>query len=216
MPAKGEGREDALNARRAVRHLRTADPVMAGIIARVGPCRFGPITDHTHFHHLARAIVYQQLSTKAAATIFGRVLAQCGGSCLEPAAVLAQRESALRAAGLSRQKASYVRDLAAHVRDGALPLDRIEALDDADLIAALTAVKGIGTWSAQMFLMFRLGRPDVLPVLDLGIRKAVRLAYRMRAMPSARRVLKVGRPWSPHATVASWYLWRTLDAPADS
>ncbi|HWO87600.1 MAG TPA: hypothetical protein VNL98_00460 [Gemmatimonadales bacterium] len=198
----------------AVRHLKRSDRTMAQLIETVGPCRFRPHTDHTHFHHLARAIVYQQLSWRAAATIFARVQELCGGETLDPCAVLAQSEEALRGAGLSKQKAAYVRDLAARVRDGALPLDRVAGMPDDQIVSALTAVKGIGVWSAQMFLMFRLGRPDVLPALDLGIRKAVKRAYRLRAMPPPRRVQQIGAPWSPWSTIASWYLWRSLDGPA--
>ena len=184
---------------------------MARVIAKVGPCRFGPRTDHTHFYHLCRAIVYQQLSTGAATTIHGRFVALFPTSPPHPRDVAAAQDAPLRAAGLSRQKAAYIRDLAAKVHDGSLPLDRIASLPDEEVIAALTQVKGIGKWSAQMFLMFRLGRPDVLPDLDLGIQKAVKLAYGLRSHPSPKRVLKIGKPWSPFATVASWYLWRSLD-----
>jgi DNA-3-methyladenine glycosylase II len=197
--------------RQALRHLRRADPVMARVISRVGPCRFGPRNDHTHFYHLCRAIVYQQLSTGAATTIHGRFVALFPTSPPRPADVAAAADAPLRAAGLSRQKAAYIRDLASKVHDGSLPLDRIAAMPDEEVIAALTQVKGIGKWSAQMFLMFRLGRPDVLPDLDLGIQKAVKLAYGLRSHPSPTRVLKIGKPWSPYATVASWYLWRSLD-----
>lgn len=198
----------------AVRHLKRSDRTMARLIESVGPCRFRPHTDHSHFHHLARAIVYQQLSSRAAATIFGRVQALCGGATLEPRAVLASGERSLRAAGLSQRKAAYLRDLAGHVLSGRLQLESVERMADSAVIEALTAVRGIGVWSAQMFLMFRLGRPDVLPALDLGIRKAVRRAYRLRAMPAPRHVQRIGAPWSPYATIACWYLWRSLDGPA--
>lgn len=198
----------------AVRHLKRSDPVMAKLIERIGPCRFEPVTDGTHFHHIARAIVFQQLSTKAARTIHGRVVELCGGGIIQPKRVLAQREAALRAAGLSRQKAAYIRDLAAHVDAGTLLLDRIHERSDDEIIEALTMVKGIGPWSAQMFLMFRLGRPDVLPVLDLGIRKGVQQAYSLRKLPEEKKLRKIAAPWSPHSTVACWYLWRSLDGPA--
>lgn len=200
--------------RAAVRHLKRADPVMARIITQVGPCRFGRQTDHSHFHHLTRAIVYQQLSGKAAATIHRRYLELFGGRSPEAEDVLAQAESALRACGLSTQKTRYVRDLAAHVRDATLPLDRVHAMPDDEVIAALTQVKGIGRWSAQMFLMFRLGRPDVLPDGDLGIQNAIRRAWALRTAPTPKRVRKIGAPWSPWATIASWYLWRSIDGPA--
>ena len=186
--------------------------MMAKVVEVVGPCRFRPIADATHFHHLTRAIVYQQLSTKAATTIFGRVLTLCGGT-LEPRAILSHPDEALRAAGLSGQKTRYVKDLATHVRDDKLPLERIERMDDDEVIAALTHVKGIGVWSAQMFLIFRLGRLDVLPVLDLGIRKGVQRAYGLRRLPAPRYVERLGKRWTPYATIASWYLWRLLDQP---
>jgi DNA-3-methyladenine glycosylase II len=197
--------------RKALNHLKRVDPVMARLIKAVGPCRFGARTDHTHFYHLARAIVYQQLSTKAASTIHGRFVALFPTNPPHPRHVAEASDVSLRGAGLSRQKSAYIKDLAGKVHNGQLPLERIEALGDADVIEALTQVKGIGRWSAQMFLMFRLGRPDVLPELDLGIRKAVQRAYRLRTMPSPKRVLKIGRTWSPYASIASWYLWRSLE-----
>jgi DNA-3-methyladenine glycosylase II len=186
---------------------------MAGIITRVGPCRFQPVSDATHFHQLARAIVYQQLSTKAAATIFGRVKALCGEP-IEPRRILAAKDAALRAAGLSSSKTRYVKDLATRVHEGSLHLDAIAAMPDEEVLRELTTVKGIGVWSAQMFLIFRLGRPDVLPVLDLGIRKGVQRAYGYRRLPHPKTVARIGKKWSPHATIASWYLWRSLDGPA--
>jgi DNA-3-methyladenine glycosylase II len=185
---------------------------MARVVDLVGPCKFRPIADATHFHHLARAIVYQQLSTKAAGTIFGRVQALCGVP-LHPGSVLSQPDDALRSAGLSSQKVRYVKDLAAHVRDDLLPLGGVETMEDDEVIAALTRVKGIGIWSAQMFLIFRLGRADVLPVLDLGIRKGVQRAYGLRRLPAPGYVQRVGKRWSPYSTIASWYLWRLLDQP---
>jgi DNA-3-methyladenine glycosylase II len=189
---------------------------MARVIAQVGACRFVPRAEGTHFDALLRAIVYQQLSGKAASTILGRVLALYGGRYPLADELLATSEAQLRAAGLSRQKLSYLRDLARHVRDGSLPLDRLHELDDAQIIDALTAVRGIGRWSAQMFLMFRLGRPDVLPDADLGIRKGVQRAYRMRKLPPPKKVQQVGARWSPYATYACWYLWRSLDGDGDS
>lgn len=198
--------------RAAVRHLRKADPRLAAVIERVGPCRLEIRSDGTHFEHVLKAIIYQQLSGKAAATIHGRVVTLLGGTPT-PDAVLAVPDEPLRAAGLSRQKMSYVRDLARQVAAGAVPLETIDRLDDDDVIAALSSVKGVGRWTAQMFLMFRLGRPNVLPAEDLGIRKGVQLAYRTRGLPPPKRVLAIGRPWAPHATVASWYLWRSLELP---
>ena len=198
--------------RSAVRHLRKADPRLAALIERVGPCRLEVRSEGTHFEHVLKAIVYQQLSGKAAATIHGRVVTLLGGMPT-PDGVPGVPDEQLRAAGLSRQKMSYVRDLARQVAAGALPLETIDRLDDDDVIAALSSVKGVGRWTAQMFLMFRLGRPNVLPAEDLGIRKGVQLAYRTRGLPPPKRVLAIGRPWAPYATVASWYLWRSLELP---
>jgi DNA-3-methyladenine glycosylase II len=201
--------------RRALAHLRRIDERIARVIDQVGACRFTPRIEGTHFDALLRAIVYQQLSGKAASTILGRVLALYGGRYPTADELIATPEEQLRAAGLSRQKLSYLRDLARHVQDGSLPLDRVHDLDDTQIIEALTAVKGIGRWSAQMFLMFRLGRPDVLPDADLGIRKGIQRAYRMRKLPPPKKVQQLGARWSPYATYACWYLWRSLDGDAN-
>ena len=195
----------------AVRHLTRADPVLARIIATVGPCRLEPRAEGTHFDAIVRAIVYQQLSGKAASTIHGRVHDHFGGRAPTPHELLATPDEPLRAAGLSRQKLAYLRDLATRVVEGALPIDRLHELDDDAIVAALTSVKGVGKWTAQMFLMFRLGRPDVLPDLDLGIQNAIQKAYGLAKRPAPKQVLEIGARWSPHATVASWYLWRSLD-----
>lgn len=184
---------------------------MRRIIDQIGPCRFRVHDDGTHFEFLARAIVGQQLSGKAAQTIFDRVRALAGRRRLAPGLVLALPDERLRAAGLSRQKLASLRDLATHAQDGRLPVERLHHLDDADILRNLVQVRGIGTWTVQMFLMFRLGRPDVLPVSDLGVRKGVQLAYRLRALPPPRRVETIGASWTPYRTIASWYLWRLLD-----
>ena len=196
----------------ALTHLRR-DPVLARVMADVGPCRFAARSEGSHFDHILRAIVYQQLSGRAAATIHGRVIALFEGKP-SAASLLTATDDQLRSAGLSRQKIGYLRDLAQRVHTGDLPVDRLHELADDDVIAALTRVKGIGRWTAHMFLMFRLGRPDVLPDLDLGIRKAIQLAYRLRRMPNSDRVLAIGAAWAPHRTIASWYLWRSLEQPA--
>jgi DNA-3-methyladenine glycosylase II len=196
----------------AVKHLRTVDPVMRQIIRRVGPCEFGTRESGTHFGALMRAIVFQQLSGKAAATILGRVHALYGGRAPTPAAYLATPNEHIRGAGISTQKASYLRDLAERVDDGRLPLTKLSRLQDHDAITALTSVKGIGRWTAQVYLMFRLRREDVLPDGDLGIQKAIQRAYNLRKMPSAERVQRIGEPWTPYRSIASWYLWRSLDA----
>jgi len=195
----------------ALAHLRASDPVMRGIIAAVGPCAFAPRAEGTHFEAVARAIVYQQLSGKAAGTIHGRFHGIYGGRAPAPAELLATADDALRAAGLSRQKIGYLRDLAARVDRGDVPLDAVDALDDDALVAALSRVKGVGRWTAQMFLMFRLGRPDVLPDLDLGIQRAIELAYGLGRLATPAEVLEIGAPWAPWRTVASWYLWRSLE-----
>jgi DNA-3-methyladenine glycosylase II len=184
---------------------------MGKLIASLGRCGFQPEHDGEHLHALLRAIVYQQLSGKAAATIHGRVMALYGDTPPAAEQILATPDQSFRAAGLSRQKVSYLRDLAQKTADGLLPLHNVYEMDDAAVERALTSVKGVGRWTAQMFLMFRLGRPDVLPDGDLGIRKAVQKAYKLRSLPSPERVRKIGRPWSPYSSVASWYLWKLVD-----
>ncbi|CAA9303995.1 MAG: DNA-3-methyladenine glycosylase II [uncultured Gemmatimonadaceae bacterium] len=196
---------------RAVAHLKRADPTLARLIRRLGPCTLEPRRDGTHFDAVLRAIVYQQLSGKAAGTILGRVYAIYGDRAPTPAELLATSDEALRAAGLSRQKQGYARDLAARVADGTLPVDALDAMDDEAIIAALASVKGVGRWTAQMFLMFRLGRLDVLPELDLGVQKGIQLAYGLERLPRPREVLEIGAVWAPYRSVAAWYFWRSLD-----
>jgi 3-methyladenine DNA glycosylase/8-oxoguanine DNA glycosylase len=194
----------------AVAHLRDADPKLARVIDAVGPCTMLPAREGSHFAHLARAIVYQQLSGSAAATIHGRVEAHLGG-VVEPQAVARAADDALRAAGLSMAKTRALRDLAEQVLDGRLDLASVDAIDDAAVIDALVQVRGIGPWTAQMFLMFRLGRPDVLPVLDLGVRKGAQRMHRLRTLPDAARLERLAEPWRPWRSVASWYCWRALE-----
>lgn len=201
--------------RKAVNHLRRVDPVMADVIAAVGPCRFDTTPHLTHFEAVARSIIYQQLSGKAAATIHGRFEALFAGERPHAPGVLALPEEALRGAGISRQKLGYLRDLAERVAAGAVPIDTLDALPDDEVVRHLTSVKGVGVWTAQMFLMFRLGRPDVLPDLDLGIRKGIQQAYRLRKLPDAKRVQSIGAKWAPYRTVACWYLWRSIDGDAN-
>jgi DNA-3-methyladenine glycosylase II len=197
--------------RRAINHLRRVDPVMERVIEQVGPYTLRPRAEGTHFEHIARAIIYQQLSGKAAATIHGRVCALFASGRMEPTQLVTLPDESLRAAGLSRQKVAYLRNLAEHATNGQLRIDVLHELPDAEIAAQLVSVKGVGIWTAQMFLMFRLGRPDVLPGSDLGIRKGVQRAYRMRTMPTPKRVEALGAKWAPYRTVASWYLWRLLD-----
>lgn len=197
--------------RRALNHLRKVDPTLARVIDAVGACRLQTRAEGTHFQALTRSIVYQQLSGKAAGTIFGRFNALYPGGNPTPEAVLATSDETLRSVGLSRQKIAYLGDLSAKVVSGELPLDHVETLPDDELIDHLVQVKGIGRWTAQMFLMFRLGRPDVLPELDLGIQNAIQRAYRKRKRPTPKQVQQIGAKWSPHSSVACWYLWRSLD-----
>lgn len=198
---------------RAQEALAASDAKMAAAIERVGPCTLLPRREGTHFGHLARNIIYQQLSGSAAATIHGRFAALAGGDLQapDPHAVLSLSPEALRACGLSTAKLRAVQDLAQHVVDDRLPLHALDGMTDDEVIAALVPVRGIGPWTAQMFLMFRLGRPDVLPVLDLGVRKGAQRIYRTRALPDAERLTKIARNWRPWASVASWYCWRVLD-----
>jgi DNA-3-methyladenine glycosylase II len=198
-------------SRRAVTYLKRADPVLARVIEAVGPCRYAVRAGGSHFHAILRSITYQQLSGKAAATIHGRVLALYGPDGPTPAQILATPDETLRAAGLSRQKTSYIKDLAAHDLNGAI--DRLHEMTDDEVIDTLVAVKGIGRWTAHMVLMFRLGRLNIVPELDLGIRKGIQLAYRMRKMPTPKQVTALGARWAPYGTIASWYLWRYLELP---
>ena len=176
----------------------------------VGPYRPADRTAGSHFGALIRAIVFQQLSGKAATTIHNRFLALFPDDEPTPERVLAATDDQLRSVGLSRQKIGYLRDLASRVHSGALPLDHVDALADDDLITHLVQVKGIGRWTAQMFLMFKLGRPDVLPDLDLGIQNAIKRAYRKRLV-KPKDVLRIGAKWTPYSSIACWYLWRSLD-----
>jgi DNA-3-methyladenine glycosylase II len=200
----------------AVRHLKAADPALAEIIERVGPFRMELKASRSLFGALAEAIVYQQLSNKAAATIYGRVeaLYPRTNGLFTPRHILKTPDERLRGCGLSRAKVLAVQDLARRVHGGELPtLTEANALGDEELIERLVAVRGIGRWSAEMFLMFRLGRPDVLPLDDYSLRKAYAKAFRKRALPSPEKLAKHGETWRPYRTVASWYLWRTLDLP---
>ena len=202
--------------RKAVAHLQRVDPVLAEVIVKVGPCTLELRSAGTHFEALVRSIVYQQLSGKAAATIHGRVRGLFNADAPLPAQIAISDHDSLRAAGLSNQKARYLRNLAEHTLTGTLPTELLHELDDAEIVEALTQVKGIGRWSAQMFLMFRLGRPDVLPDLDLGVQKGIQVAYRMRKLPRPRKVLEIGARWAPYRTIGSWYMWRVLELPAGS
>jgi DNA-3-methyladenine glycosylase II len=198
--------------RRAERLLARRDPVLRDLIRRIGPCGLAGSQREDPFVAMVEAIVWQQLSTSAAAAIHARVLSLMPRRVLTPAALVALEPAALRAAGLSRAKAAYIQDLAAKVLDGTVHLERLAALDDEGVVAELTQVKGIGRWTAEMFLMFRLHRPDVLPVGDLAIVKAIQRAYRLRKPPTPKRMTRLAEPWRPYRSVACWYLWQSLDA----
>src|ERR1035437_228305 len=196
---------------RARRLLMRRDPVLGAAIKRIGPCALASRQRNDHLSALVGAIVSQQLSTKAAATIFGRFLALFpGGEIPGAAAIAAIDDGALRGVGLSGQKVGYVRDLCGRIADGRLRLDELDALPDDDVIERLTSVKGFGRWTAEMFLMFRLHRPDVLPADDLGIVNGMRRLYGLRKTPDAKRILRIGEAWRPYRSVASWYLWQSL------
>src|SRR5881397_445801 len=196
---------------RARRLLMRRDPMLGAAIKRIGPCLMAERQRDDHLSALIGAIVSQQLSTKAAATIFGRFVALFpDGHIRDAEAIAGQSDATLRAVGLSGQKVGYLRDLSARIADGRLQLNELDALPDEDVIERLTAVKGFGRWTAEMFLMFRLHRPDVLPAGDLGIVNAIRRLYRLRKRPDPKRILKMGEAWRPYRSVASWYLWQTL------
>jgi DNA-3-methyladenine glycosylase II len=214
--------------RKAVIHLKKRDPVLRAIIERIGPCRmqFGP----PEFHNLAEAIVYQQLNGKAAETIFKRFTA-LAGEPLTPAGILKLNDEQMRTAGLSKQKASYLKDLAQKTSSGALDFARLPELPDEEVIGHLTQVKGIGIWTAQMFLMFSLKRGNVLPTGDFGVRMAIYKHYlnvqRAKAarksakptkgrkkkvkLPTPQQMEKIAKSWEPYRSVACWYLWQSLD-----
>ena len=196
---------------KARRLLMRRDPVLGAVIKTIGACGLADRQRKDHLSALVGAIVSQQLSTKAAATIFGRFLALFPDAVLtDAAAIAALDDAALRGVGLSGQKVSYLRDLSARIMDGRLQLSELDELPDEQVIERLTAVKGFGRWTAEMFLMFRLHRPDVLPVGDLGIVNAVQRLYRIRKRPDPKRLLKIGEAWRPYRSVACWYLWQSL------
>src|SRR4051794_7357933 len=194
--------------RKAIHHLRKSDPVLSVIIKSVGSYKMN--YDDPAFASLAEAIVYQQLHGKAAATIFKR-LTDLTGLPLTPQGILKLSEEQMRGAGLSKQKLSYLRDLAAKAASGEVDFAKLPDLPDDEVIKELTKIKGIGVWTAQMFLMFSLRRPNVLPTGDLGIQMAIRKHYRKRKLPKPSQMEKIAKPWEPYRSVACWYLWRSLD-----
>jgi DNA-3-methyladenine glycosylase II len=195
--------------RKAINHLKKADPVMAAIIDRAGPYKMQyrePV-----FQTLVRSIVYQQLSGKAALTIFNRLAAAAKVDPITPETILKLRPQKMRALGLSKQKIVYIRELARLTRDGDIQFERLPEMEDAAIIEALTRVKGVGVWTVQMFLMFALQRPNVLPVGDLGVRAAMKKAYGLSELPKPQEMERIAAAWHPYRSIASWYLWRSLE-----
>jgi DNA-3-methyladenine glycosylase II len=196
-------------AEEAVAHLRRVDPVMAAIIDRVGPLKINYRRER--FPALVRAIIFQQLAGRAAQAIHDRFVREIGkGRFPSPERVLAASDEDMRKVGLSRGKMAYIRDLASHVQKRSLDFKRFARMDDLEIIAHLTRVKGIGRWTAEMFMMFNLRRPDILPVDDLGVRTAVMKAYGMAEAPLPKQLREFGERWKPHRTAASWYLWQSM------
>ena len=203
----------ALDPRAALRHLRASDPALARVIDTLGPFSLELKKTQSLFGALSEAIVYQQLNGKAAATIYGRVCALCPRKLPTAEHILAASDAALRGAGLSRSKLLSLRDLAERTRSGELPsLAALRRMPDDQIVERLVPVRGIGRWTVEMLLIFRLGRPDVLPADDYGVRKGFQVAFRKRALPTRAELEKRGARWAPYRTVASWYLWRAANA----
>ncbi len=218
MPPGAHARKLAPSLSEDDRYLMKADKVMRKLIEERGP--IDPAIDRRGsrpdpYQALARAIVGQQLSTKAARSIWERVEGLFGGGTPAPADLIAVEPEKLREAGLSWSKVGFLKDLAERVEDGRLDLERVSELSDEDVIAELIEIKGVGRWTAEMFLIFHLGRPDVVSIGDLGIRRAIQIAYRMDDLPDPTQMERISEPWRPHRTLACLYLWRSLDnAPA--
>ena len=196
----------------AIQHLRSSDPILSEIIDRVGD--YGMQFRNPDFETLVKSIVNQQLSGRVASVIFDRLMNAVKGR-LTPESILKLRTARMRTLGLSTQKTAYIRDLARHSRDGSVVFEKLPGLDDAAVIEHLTRVKGIGVWTAHMFLMFALRRPDILPTGDLGIRNAIKKAYNLQGLPAPAQIEQLAERWRPYCTVASWYLWRSLEPNAN-
>jgi DNA-3-methyladenine glycosylase II len=194
----------------ARRHLMKADPKLSLIIRRIGPCELHSVAPRDPFDALCMAIASQQLSTKAAATIYGRFADLFPNRKPSPERVMTLTDDEIRGCGFSRPKVTFIKDLASHVLDGRLDLKGLKKHADDDVMQQLVAVKGIGRWTAEVFLMFRLGRPDILPADDLGLMNAVQRAYKLRTRPDAKKLRRMGEAWRPYRSVASWYLWQSL------
>jgi DNA-3-methyladenine glycosylase II len=198
--------------RPALQHLKK-DPTLAEIIRRVGACKIN--YQEPRFETLVESIVYQQLTGKVAAVIYGRLLAAVGEAGVTPESIMKLRIERMRRLGLSGQKTTYIRELAKHTKRGSVIFEHLPGMEDEAVIEHLTQVKGIGIWTAHMFLMFALRRPDVLPVGDLGIRMAMKKAYQLSELPKPAEMEQIAAPWRPWASIASWYLWRSLDKPKE-
>ena len=207
-----------MDTAKAIRHLKKADPDLARVIRRIGPCELKPDKSRTIYASLVRSIVYQQLTGKVAAIIFGRFLELFPGRKFpEPERVLRMPFERLRGVGLSNQKASYIRNIAQATRDGIVPDSRrANRMSDGELVEQLTSIKGVGRWTVEMLLIFRLGRPDVLPATDYGVQKGFALAKRLAELPKPKELLAAGERWAPYRTTAAWYLWRTADEAVSS
>src|SRR6202521_3304371 len=194
--------------RKAISHLKKSDPILSSIIERVGPCRmeYGV----PEFCSVAEAIVYQQLNGKAAVTIFKR-FAALAGEPLTPEGILRLTDAQLRSVGLSKQKSSYLKDMAGRAARGELDFTRLPEMTDNEVIKHLTQVKGVGVWTAHMFLMFTLRRPNVLPTGDFGVQMAIKKHYKKRKLPKPLQMEKIAKAWEPYRSIACWYLWRSLD-----
>jgi len=197
----------------ALAHLRSGDPIMGRLIEGVGPFALKP--RRNRFHTLVKAIVSQQISTAAARSVLAKLEAACEPEGLSPEAISRLSPTRMRAAGLSKQKQAYLKDLALYVQQRLLRLERMGRMHDEEVIAELIAVKGIGRWTAQMFLIFTLGRPDIFPHDDLAVRTAIKRAYGLDELPNKALAHKIAEPWRPYATVASWYCWRSLALPPE-
>ncbi len=197
----------------ALQHLRRADKVLDRVIKKVGPCPLAPRGGVPPYQALVKSVTYQQLNGKAAETIFRRLLALFPGKKFPaPEDIVAAPEEKLRSAGLSRAKTAAIKDIAAKTLDGVVPPRRVIAkMSDAEIIERLTTIRGVGPWTVEMLLMFTLGRPDVLPATDYGVRSGFARVYGLKALPSPKELLAHGERWQPHRTVASWYLWRALE-----
>ena len=197
--------------RKGVRHLKKSDPVLAGIISKARPIKFE--LDDDHYEAIVGSIIFQQLAGSAARAILNRFKDLYGGRLPSPREYLSTEESKLRSSGLSPQKVSYIKDLAERLESGRLNLKRLEELSDDEAMNELDDVRGIGRWTAEMFLLFKLGRTDVLPVDDLGLRKAAKQAYRLRKLPTRERFEQLALKWHPYSSISTLYLWRSMEKP---